>query len=398
MPTESSAAPLRAVIDARPALERQRTGVGHYTDQLLRRLPAADPQSAYIAWYLDARGSHRGTFTGIAPNLTEAVSRFPARVFGRLSSRAGWPRVESRSGRFDVLLATNFLPPQTRSRGVVLVVHDLAFEVLPDTAPHVNERFRDHLRRWLQRAAGTIVPSVSARDDLIRLHDVDPARIEVVHHGADARSRPAPPEAVADVRRRFGIAEGPFILFVGGIEPRKNLERLVRAFGASVTRDGEAAGASFVIAGGAVPWFPSAGERVDAAIAGLPAAARGRVIRTGYVDENDRDALLAGAVALAYPSLYEGFGFPVLEAFAAGLPVLTSNVSSLPEVAGDAALLVDPLDESAISHGLSALLGDPAAREQLAQAGRERVAMFSWEACAKGTAEVLHKAHAWAQG
>ncbi len=398
MSMEAGAVPVRAVIDARPALERQRTGVGHYTDQLLRRLPAADPQSGYVAWYLDARGAHRGAFAGISPNLTEAVSRFPASVFGRLSSRVGWPRVESRSGRFDVLLATNFLPPQTRSRGVVLVVHDLAFEVLPDTAPHVNERFREHLRRWLQRAAGTIVPSISARDDLIRLHHVDPSRIEVVHHGADARSRPAPPEAVAAVRRRLGIAEGPFILFIGGIEPRKNLERLVRAFGASITSDGEATAASLVIAGGAVPWFPNAGERVDAAIAGLPAAARGRVIRTGYVDENEKGALLTGALALAYPSLYEGFGFPVLEAFAAGLPVVTSNVSSLPEVAGDAALLVDPLDEGAIAHSLSALLGDPAAREQLAEAGRQRVATFSWEACAKGTAEVLHKAHAWARG
>jgi glycosyltransferase involved in cell wall biosynthesis len=389
---------MRAVIDARPALERQRTGVGHYTDQLLQRLPAADAQSEYIAWYLDARGSHRGAFTGIAPNLTEAVSRFPASVFGRLSSRAGWPRVESRSGPFDVLLATNFLPPQTHSRGVVLVVHDLAFEMLPETAPHVNERFRDHLRGWLQRAAGTIVPSTSARDDLIRLHDVDPTRIEIVHHGADARSRPAPPEAVADVRRRFGIDEGPFVLFVGGIEPRKNLERLVRAFGASIADGGGAADASLVIAGGSVPWFPSAGEHVDAAIAGLPAAVRGRVIRTGYVGANDKDALLTGAVALAYPSLYEGFGFPVLEAFAAGLPVMTSNVSSLPEVAGDAALLVDPHDESAIAHALSALLGDPAARRKLAEAGRERVTAFSWEACATGTAEVLHKAHAWAHG
>jgi alpha-1,3-rhamnosyl/mannosyltransferase len=107
---------------------------------------------------------------------------------------------------------------------------------------------------------------------------------------------------------------------------------------------------------------------------------------------------MAGAELLAYPSLYEGFGFPVLEAFAAGLPVLTSNVSSLPEVAGDAALVVDPHDEGAMARALSSLLGDPAMRERLAAAGRERLTAFGWDRCAARTAEVLHKAHAWAHG
>jgi len=186
------------------------------------------------------------------------------------------------------------------------------------------------------------------------------------------------------VRRWLGLDdEVPYALFVGGIEPRKNLERLARAF-ASVPPP-----AALVIAGGPVRWDPGATDRLDRTIEDLPSWLRGRIRRTGYVDEPDKRALLAGATALAYPSVYEGFGFPVLEAFAAGVPVLTSSVSSLPEVAGDAAVLVDPDDEGAIGEALARLLGDEALRDRLRAAGRERAAAFPWSATARATAEVL---------
>jgi glycosyltransferase involved in cell wall biosynthesis len=193
---------------------------------------------------------------------------------------------------------------------------------------------------------------------------------------------------VQDVRRRFEIGDRPYALFVGGLEPRKNLEALVRAFGAVAAEDDLV----LVIAGGQVRWFPQAVDRLEVAIAGLGPAPRRRVVRTGYVSDEERAALLTGATALAYPSLYEGFGFPVLEAFAAGLPVLTSSVSSLPEVAGDAALLVDPNDETAIATGLRVLFDDGQLRDRLAAAGRARVREFTWERCATRTAEVLRRA------
>jgi glycosyltransferase involved in cell wall biosynthesis len=155
---------------------------------------------------------------------------------------------------------------------------------------------------------------------------------------------------------------------------------------------------ALVLAGGPVRWLPQAADRIESAIAGLAPAARQRIIRTGYVSHEEKAALLTGATALAYPSLYEGFGFPVLEAFAAGLPVLTSTVSSLPEVAGDAALLVDPHDDAAIATGLRRLFADPTLRERLAAAGRARVKEFTWGACAARTAEVLHRARAGAPG
>jgi glycosyltransferase involved in cell wall biosynthesis len=380
---------MRAVIDARPALDQRRTGVGVYTQQLIRHLPHADPQGEYVAWYLHAKGLFRpkSFFAGVAAsNLTEKASRFPARVFGPLSSRVGVPRTEWLVD-FDVLLATNFLPPATRRPGVVMVVHDLAYEHLPATAPHMNDRWRRAFDRWLRKAAGVVVPSSSTKQDLIDRHPVDPDRVWVTPLGVDAAQfAPAPEDVVVAVRRKFGI-DGPYALFVGGIEPRKNLDTLIRAFATLEP------GTRLVIAGGPVRWDPKASERLDETIADLPPAARARIIRTGYVGEKDKVALLTGATLLAYPSVYEGFGFPVLEAFAAGIPVLTSNVSSLPEVAGEAALTVDPSEEKTIADGLAQLFGDDDLRAMLAAKGVTRAAKFTWEATARATADALHRAH-----
>lgn len=385
---------MRVVVDARPALETRKTGVGHYTAHLLRALPAADPSDQITAWYLSPRGllRPRPLFPGV-PGLQETATRIPRRVFASLSDRLGEPRIE-RFLELDALLATNFLPPATECPAVVLVVHDLAFRTFPETAPHMTAGWLHRFEGWLARAARMIVPSVSARDDLRDLYGVDPDRIDVIHHGVDAHAfRPAPEPVVADVRRRFDIG-GPYVLFVGGIEPRKNLERLVRAFGRVRGLDEVA----LVIAGGPVRWLPQAGEQLDDAIAALPAAVRARVIRTGYVSQSDKVALMTGATLMVYPSRYEGFGFPVMEAFAAGLPVLTSNVSSLPEVAGDAAELVDPDDTDAIAAALERMLQDRDLLDNLAAAGVARVAAFTWEATARATAATLHRAHETARG
>jgi glycosyltransferase involved in cell wall biosynthesis len=376
-------------MDARPALDARGTGVTHYARQVIRHLPAADPDTDYVAWYLHARGLFRPKrfFADVdASNLTEHASRFPARVFQPLSWRLGVPRVEWLTG-FDVFLATNFLPPATaRPEAVVMVVHDLAFLRFPQTAPHIDGRWHRRFAQSVRSVAAILVPSTSVRDDLLEAHPVEPERVRVVHHGVDAEAfAPVSQSAVDGVRRKFGI-EGPYALFLGGIEPRKNLENLVRAFGELE------AGSSLVIAGGPVRWFPHAMEELEAAVQALPSPVRDRVVRTGYVGERDKVALLSGATLLVYPSLYEGFGFPVLEAFAAGVPVLTSNVSSLPEVAGDAAVLVDPNDPGAIAAGLAELFGDPDLRAVLSAGGLARAANFTWMMTARQTAEALHRA------
>ncbi|GIU97120.1 MAG: glycosyl transferase family 1 [Actinomycetota bacterium] len=376
------------MIDARPALDPVRTGVGRYTTAILRHVPPADPQGRYVAWYLDARGalSGRRRFRGWASNLEDRATRIPARVFGPLTTRTGLPRLEWLVGGFDLVLATNFLPPPTGA-GAVLVVHDLAFEVLPETAPHHDDRWRRAFARHLDRAAGVIVPSNATAEDLVRIHGVEPSRIDVVPHGTDADAfRPAPEVEVQRVRRRLGLGER-YVLFLGGLEPRKNLEALVHAF--AMLEDGDV---WLAIAGGRVPWAPGYERRVERAIAALPEGVRRRIVRTGYLSEQDRRALLSGAQALAYPSRYEGFGLPILEAFAANVPVLTSEVSALPEVAGEAAVLVDPEDPGAIAAGLAELLADEDLRNVLRAAGTARVASFTWERCARATVAALYRA------
>jgi len=332
-----------------------------------------------VAWHPQAGGSDLPR----APNLTEHVSRIPA-VLEPAWRRLEVPRLEGMV-RFDALLATNFLPPPTRSDGVVLVVHDLAFEVMPEAGPGFGERWRRRFDGWLRRSAAVIVPSSSGRADLLERHRLDDGHVHVIPHGADPFEAPAPDE-IERVRGRFGIG-GPFALFVGGIEPRKNLAALVEAF----SRGGDAEH-WLVIAGGRTYWAPRGTESLTAQVAALPEGVRRRVVLTGYVADEEKRALLAGATVLAYPSRYEGFGFPVLEGFAAGVPVLTSSVASLPEVAGDAALLVDPNDANAIGDGLVLLFEDAPLRERLVAAGRERLANFSWERAAGATAEVLRGA------
>jgi glycosyltransferase involved in cell wall biosynthesis len=381
---------VRVAIDARPAVSADMTGVGFYTGELILRLPGADPGSKYVAWYLNARRAlrpwrwRRRRFP-LRPNLTERWSPIPATWFERTSMRWERPRLEWLV-RFDVLFAPNFVPPPTRTRRLVLTVHDLAFRLHPETAPLATRRWLERLDRALRQAARVIVPSEATRSDLLEHYPVDPESVRVIHHGVNVERFRRPPDGIIDQTRRRHRIDGPYLLFLGGIEPRKNLPAMVRAF-AQLPDD-----ARLVIAGGSVAWNLEGRERLDRALSELSPATRRRITLTGYLRGPEKVALLAGAEALVFASLYEGFGFPVLEAMAAGTPVLTSDLSSLPEVAGDAALLVDPRSEKAVAEGMERLLEDANLRARLAAAGRERVRKFRWEDTARRTARVLHEA------
>jgi glycosyltransferase involved in cell wall biosynthesis len=378
-------------------MPRARTGVGTYTWHLIRRLPIVAPDTTFVAWYLDVRAvlgleRKRRLFEDVrAPNLVERRMPLPSRWFDRVALRLDAPKLEW-VVRFDVLFAPNFVPPPTRSRRVVLTVHDLAYKLFPETAPLATRRWLSRLDASLRRASQVIVVSEQSRRDLLesypalegRLAD----RLTVVPLGVDPQIfRPAPAVAVAAVRRRYGI-EGPYLLSLTGIEPRKNLPAMIRAY-ASLPEDVRP---SLVIAGPVAPWNPEGWNLVRPALDTLPPRVRDRVVVTGYVSEEEKVSLLTGAEALVYPSLYEGFGLPVIEAMSCGTPVLTSAVSALPETAGDAALLVDPHATEDIAGGMERLLTDTALREQLRVAGEARAARFSWDETARLTAEVLRRA------
>ena len=381
---------MRVAIDARPAVGRGKTGVGWYAWHVIRRLPEVDPETTYLAWYLYARrllGEPLFFRDVRAPNFIERWTPFPARLFWRLSKRE-FPRVEWLVG-FDVLFATNFVPPPTRRRRVVVTVHDLAFRRHPRSVPAPTKDWLDaRLGPALERAAGILVPSEATRRDVLELYGTDEDRVTVTPLGVDHSTyRPVPPERTQAVRERLGVPDS-YLLYVGGIEPRKNVGTLIRAF-AAASPDTPAA---LVVAGAAVGWDRRSAADLRGTLDALPPRVRDRIVLTGYLSEADKGALLSGARAFVYPSLYEGFGLPVVEAMASGAPVLTSNVSALPETAGDAALLVDPGNTDEVADGIRRLLADEALRDRLRAAGLDRAAGFTWDETARRTAEVLRRA------
>ena len=246
---------------------------------------------------------------------------------------------------------------------------------------------RAHVQRSCTRLAEAqriIADSQATRGDLIALAGADPARIRVVYPGCDARFRPLDRAAArATVAQRFALHE-PYVLHVGTLEPRKNLITLLRAFAA--LRDTTAAGHRLVLVGQR-GWLY---KPIFAAIDALGLSGHMCIIETAQ--DEDLPALYAAADLFVYPSLYEGFGLPVLEAMACGTPVVTSNRSALPEVAGDAALLVDPADDRALAESMARALADAALRNSMAERGLARARTFSWRRCARETLAVYEEA------
>jgi glycosyltransferase involved in cell wall biosynthesis len=375
---------VRVLVDARPAAFEERTGVGTYVWNLLRRLPVIDPATEYVAWYLHLRSLFERRRLFEDASVIERGVMFPSRLFDR-TARFGFPPVEL-FARCDVVFGTNFVPPPTRRRPFVVTVHDLAFRLFPDTAPQAVTWWRRAVEASVRDAAKVLVPSEATRTDLLELYEVDPDRVEVVPLGVDrAVFSPAAPERIDEVRRRFGI-EGPYLVVLGRHQ-RKNLDGLLRAF-AKLPDDVRPA----LVVTGAAPWTPDGSDPDGRALARLPDRVRRNVSLVGYVTPLAAAALLSGSLGLAFPSLYEGFGFPALEAMASGAPVLTSDTSSLPELVGEAAVLIDPRDDDSIAAGLLRIVTDGELRERLRAAGLRRAAGYDWDDTARATAAALRDA------
>jgi alpha-1,3-rhamnosyl/mannosyltransferase len=246
-------------------------------------------------------------------------------------------------------------------------MYDFTCFLMPELHPAANLRAEQSFADLVRRADGLIAISECTRSDAIRVLGIAPEKITVIHPGVADAFFECPPDAVDAVRKYYQLHR-PFVLFVSTIEPRKNLDLLLDAFEAlpvGIREHHE------LVVAGPIGW---ASDRT---------INRLRDVRyLGYIPEGHLAALTAAATVFAYPSLYEGFGFPVVQAMAAGVPVITSNVSSLPEVAGDAALLVDPRSQSELRSALSRLLTSPDLRASLSGSGRERAKRFRWTDCA----------------
>jgi glycosyltransferase involved in cell wall biosynthesis len=384
-------------IDASRATAGQRTGTETYSLNLIRALIGLGTGHRFRLYTNGV--SH-------APGISEmpgAWGEVRAIPFPRL-----WTHVRLSAEMLtrppDLLFVPAHVLPLIHPRRSVVTVHDLGYLRYPAAHRPADRRYLDWSTRWnAQQATAVLADSQATKDDLARAYGVDPDKIRVVYLGRDEALGPVrAANELAAVRERYGIA-GRYLLYVGTLQPRKNLARVIEAFARVVgappppqrwgeqspplpPQDWGPGGLQLVLAG-------KRGWLYDDLFA--QAARLGltdRIIFPGYVAAADLPALLSGALAFVFPSLYEGFGIPVLEAGACGVPVITSNTSSLPEVAGDAALLVDPHDVDAIADAMYRLVTDADLRAELTRRGQENIKRFSWEKCARETLAVLVEA------
>jgi glycosyltransferase involved in cell wall biosynthesis len=288
--------------------------------------------------------------------------------------QTGLPLIAEHVGA-RVIHAPNYSVPLRPGRPVVTTIHDATFFSEPDLYPPTRGAFyRAAIRSAVKRSTRCIVPSKATRDELVRLVDADPTRIDVAYHGVDHQVFHPPTEAeAARISARLGLRGQEYIAFLGAFEPRKNVPSLIRGWVSAV--EGTENPPALVIAGGA-GWD----DEIEAAVAEVPQGLR--VIRPGYLRIADLAAFLGGALVVAYPSHGEGFGLPVLEAMACGAAVLTTHRLSLPEVGGDAVAYTEP-DSAAIGAALANLLADRGRREALGTAAHSRSLEFTWESSAE---------------
>lgn len=352
-------------------------GVSVYTRQLLSALPRAAPEHRYLAYV----GSDAPTIAGVdrieAPVATQnPLVRIPWEQ-AALPFRATLDHV-------DVLHGTVNVIPWLAPVPTVVTVHDLAFMRYPERFPPAKARYlRTAVQLSARRATQIITVSEHTRQDLIEFFRVQEERVTVIHSGVDARFHPGDADAAARVR---GEKTGGrrFVLYVGTLEPRKNLDVLIRAF-AAAKRTGGSNRALVLV--GARGWMDS---HLFALVNELDLGEH--VVFAGYVPSDELPGWYNAADLFAYPSAYEGFGLPLLEAMACGVPAITTASSALAEVAGDACITVEPGSEEALRVALMQVLSDEGLRSAMRAAGLQRASAFSWEQAARATADVYARA------
>lgn len=356
-----------------------RTGVGYYTEHLLQHLAREVAVSGDEIVVVSNQPID--TQAPLPPHVrVHEGHRFPIRI--------GWMQMRAAAAleslRPDVAHFTNAMIPFGSPVPTVVTVHDMSLRLYPRCHPVRRLLLnRPLMHVAIRRATAIVTVSHSARRDLLRLHGVPPDRVSVVHEAASPVFRPIADRArLDDIRARYSLPER-FILYVGTIEPRKNLMRLMTAF----ANARKAAVRHHLVCVGPYGW---ASRDLSGHIERL--GIRDAVHFTGYVPFEDLPAIYNLGDFLAFPSLYEGFGLPVVEAMASGIPVLTSNTSSLREIAGDAAATIDPTDTDAMSAAIHRLATDSDLRRELSDLGLRRARRFSWTQTAREMLAVYHRA------
>lgn len=366
---------LHIAIDASRTTLARRTGTERYALELIRGLIRMESPHRITLYFRDTPPHDLFPHSD---QVTQKVIPFP-RMWTHL--RFAWELFRDRP---DVTFVPAHTLPFAYPGSAVVTVHDLGYKHFPGSHPPADRGYLDRTTRHSSNAATRILAdSQATKADLVHFYKTDPHKIEVVYPGVQLFDRATESE-IQDVRERHLITD-PYILFVGTIHPRKNIGTLIRAFLLMLEKYPYLGSHQLVIAGGH-------GWMADQALAPIPTEHEDRVKLLGYVPESDLPALYSGARVFAFPSLYEGFGFPVLEAMSVGTPVLCSNTSSLPELVGDSAVVIAPLDTAQIADRLQDLLTNDVLRSGLAERGYTQAARFNWDQTAYNALQALETA------
>ncbi len=362
-------------FDGSRAFSDQRTGTENYSYQLLKALARIDDRNTYKVYLRP----------GAMVNLSEWPNNFQFLVLNLqfLWTQVGLAR-QTFIDKLDVLFVPAHTLPLIRKPGLktVVTVHDLGAEYLPGMHQLKQRLYLGLMQKYQLRTATKIISvSNATKQDLIKKLNIPPVIIQVIHEGYDEKLyRKLPIDIIIDRLRQYNLQPQKYFLFVGTVQPRKNLERVIQAF----ALDPRSGGDDKLIIAGSKGWLSDEIYQLPKKL-----GIEDSVKFLGFVPDEDLLSLYGGAIAFVYPSLFEGFGLPILEAQACGCPVITSNISSMPEISGDGAILVDPYSVEEIAEAMISIK-QQAVGSKLIKKGLENTKRFSWEKCARETLEVFN--------
>jgi glycosyltransferase involved in cell wall biosynthesis len=372
---------MKVVFDGTPFL-LEKTGVGHYTENLISSLAARDRNLSLQLFALSLRAGHQlKKKSPPVAGLAVHGYNLPANLlYHHWWTRTSALPAESLLGDFDIFHSTNYQAPALREARLVSTVHDINFVRFPDMQSKGIRRFIESVPRLLERSRLVLADSRFTAHELQSEYGLGEDKLRVVYPGLNPAFESTPSEAdIEDSLRAFGL-EPPYLAYVGNLHPRKNLSTLIEAFSA-LKRRGLEHGLAVIGGGGLGRLNNTEYRRLAERVKSL--GLQDEVAFTGYVPDGRLRCLLRAADALVFPSIYEGFGLPPLEAMACGVPVITSARASLPEVVGDAALLLeDPLDAGELADKIEMMLADAGLRSRLIERGLKRSTAFTWEKAA----------------
>ena len=374
----------RIAIDA-ACLMKPKTGIGEYTLNLIHGLSRLEDPD-FVLFHNSFRkqtGTDRLVDGLDQAKFRNASLRVPSRLIGPAWQICPWPPADWVTGPVDIFHSTNYRVVPVRRAKLVVTVHDLVVLKYPEYQFFTRVKHIGGWLRRLKRADAVVAISENTRRDIMEYLDIPGEKVHVIYQGynADQFRRDVPEEDVERVLLQHHL-QPPYFLYVGTLEPRKNLVRLVKAFG--LVQRKNPGKIQLVLAGGKGWKYEEIFEEIR------KLSLHDSVRQLGYVADEDLPGLIKGARAMVYPSLYEGFGLPPLEAMAVGTPVLTSNASSLPEVVGGAGVMVDPEDIEGMAAAMERLWTDETWRESLRVKGYQQAQQFNWDRSARETMDLYH--------